>query len=644
MLKTDHTSDPQIEQLKKRISILEHALAATDVHFTVHDREGRFLYVNPRGLAAQNMRLEDVEGKSWRELGFPKEVGIPFEKQVERVFTEEVIIRDETEFPTKDGPRIFENVLQPAYDETGAVVVLVATRQDITHLRKAEEALRQSNAELQERSNELATALETAKHLREQAEKANRAKDTFLANMSHELRTPLNAILGYSQLMARDADISPKQKEYLDTIAHSSEHLLDLINNVLTISKIEAGHTALQENAFDLQRQIHDLQEMFQLRTDTKDLSLLIDIAPDVPNYIHADEGKLRQILTNLLNNAVKFTKEGGVRLGIGCQREEGGTEKVMLFIEVEDSGAGIEPEEMEALFEPFVQTTSGQLSHEGTGLGLPISKEFVNLMGGELRVSSVVGQGTTFHVQIPVTLADKEAVADLGLQQKRRVTGIEPGQTAPDGGLFRLLVVEDNDTNRELLINLLTPFGFEIRQAVNGAEGLETWEAWQPHLVWMDMRMPVMDGYEATRQIKTRAEVLGRTAIVVALTASAFEEERETVLAAGCDDFIRKPFHENEIFDALQRHLGLRFIYEATIPEPQVREHLLSDDLRTAIEVLPAEWVAELRKSAVALDVERVLGLVEVIRPQDPHLADTLAEWVNDFEFDKLLDLTPPK
>jgi len=641
MSKNDHTSDQQIEKLKKRISILEHALAATDVHFTVHDRQGRFLYVNPRGLAAQNLRLEDVEGKSWRELGFPEEVGIPFEKQVEQVFTEETIIRDETEFPTKEGPRIFENVLQPAYDQTGAVVVLVATRQDITHLREAEEALRQSNAELQKRSNELTTALETARHLREQAEKANRAKDTFLANMSHELRTPLNVILGYSQLMARDADITPKQQEYLDTIAHSSEHLLDLINNVLTISKIEAGHTALQENAFDLHRHIHDLQEMFQLRTDTKDLTLLIDIAPDVPNYIHADEGKLRQILTNLLNNAVKFTKEGGVTLRMRCQRQEDENANAMLFIEVEDSGVGIAAEEMEALFEPFVQTASGQQSHEGTGLGLPISKEFVNLMGGELGVSSIVGQGTTFRVQIPVTLADKEAVADLGLQQKRRVTGIEPGQTAPDGRPFRLLVVEDNATNCELLINLLTPFGFETRYAVNGVEGLEMWESWQPHLVWMDMRMPVMDGYEATRQIKARAEALGRSAIVVALTASAFEEERVTVLAAGCDDFIRKPFHENQILDALNRHLGLRFTYEASTPESRVEEQ---QNLRAAIENLPADWVADLRQSAIALDVERTQTLIDAIRPQESYLADRLAEWVNDFEFDKLLALTAPK
>jgi len=877
MSENDNSADRQVEDLKKKIATLEHALAATDVHFTVHDRQGRFLYVNPRGLAAQNLRLEDVEGKNWRELGFPEEVGIPFDKQVEQVFTEEVTIRTETEFPTKDGPRIFENVLQPARDDTGAVVALVATRQDITEIKTAEKAARESEEQLRfitdnipayvayvglddlcyrsvnnkfeqayarpreeiigqhikdiigesnyqfalkyidivrsgqavsyenifevedgkrwievnyaptfdaqgkpegivvlsfditerkradealresqeqfalfmdrlphgvfikeedstvayvnqyikdvlggehwvgrdahaafpehpdlaeammaddrnalaqgqteieeampdkdgnervfittkfriSRANkspllggiglditdrvkaerELAAALDTARHLRDQAEKANRAKDIFLANMSHELRTPLNAILGYSQLMARDVNVTHTQQEYLETIARSGEYLLNLINNVLTMSKIEAGRTTLQENAFDLHQQIYGLKEMFQLRADHKGLKLLLDIAPDVPNYIYADESKLRQVLINLLSNAVKFTFEGGVTLRIKSQLQEVEDTGAMLFIEVEDTGAGIAQEEIDTLFEPFTQTTSGQQSQEGTGLGLSISQQFVNLMGGKLSVRSIVEQGTVFHVQIPVTLADEETVEKLELSPQRRVTGVEPAQTAPDGGPFRLLVVEDNVPNRELLVKLLTPFGFELRTADNGKESVELWEQWQPHLVWMDMRLPVMDGYEATRQIKARAKTADRPVIVVALTASAFDEDRETIFIAGCDDLIRKPFREHEIFDALHRHLGLRFIYETSTPAPQETERMPSQDMRAAIERLPVEWVAELRQAAIALDVERTLILVEVIRPRESHLADTLAAWVGDFEFDKLLALIP--
>ncbi len=644
MSKNNNTVYQQVEELKRRIAILEHALTATDVHFTVHDRQGRFLYVNPAGLTAQNLRLEDIEGKSWRELGFPEGVGISFDKQVERVFTETVSIRTETEFPTKEGPRIFENVLQPAYDNTGTVVALVATRQDITDIRETEEALRKSNAELKERTTQLAAALDTAQHLRDQAEKANRAKDTFLANMSHELRTPLNAILGYSQLMARDVHITPTQQKYLETIARSGEHLLGLINDVLTMSKVEAGRTTLQEDAFDLHRQLRGLQEMFQLRADDKGLTLLVDIGPDVPRYVYADGGKLRQVLMNLLSNAVKFTEEGGVALRVGCQLQNVETADIMLIIEVEDTGAGIALEEMGTLFDPFTQTASGQQSQEGTGLGLPISQQFVNLMGGELGVSSNVGQGTIFRVQIPVILADKDAGKRLDLQPQRRVTGIEPDQATPDGGLFRILVVEDNASNRELLIKLLEPFGFDLRSAVNGAEGVEMWETWQPHLVWMDMRLPVMDGYEATRQIKARAEATDRAAVVVALTASAFEEDREAILASGCDDFVRKPFRENDIFNVLYHHLGVRFIYETVTPALDEAASVSLSALRAAVKTLPAAWAADLYQAIVVLDNNQILELSKAARLQAPELADMLAQWVHDFEYNKMMMLISPE
>jgi CheY-like chemotaxis protein len=275
--------------------------------------------------------------------------------------------------------------------------------------------------------------------------------------------------------------------------------------------------------------------------------------------------------------------------------------------------------------------------------LGLPISKQFVNLMGGELTVKSIVEQGTTFRVQLPVIVASEDAVEGLDMQSRRRITRTEPGQTAPDGGPFRLLIVEDNTSNRELLIKLLTPFGFELRAAVDGAQGVELWEQWQPHLVWMDMRLPVMDGYEATRQIKARTEAMDRSTVIVALTASAFEEDRDAILAAGCDDFIRKPFRENEIFDTLHRHLGVRFVYETVTPVLEVGASITQEGLRSAVKGLPAALVNDLYEAAVALDVKRVLALVKAVRPQAPHLANTLDQWMHNFEFDKLLILTKP-
>jgi CheY-like chemotaxis protein len=262
--------------------------------------------------------------------------------------------------------------------------------------------------------------------------------------------------------------------------------------------------------------------------------------------------------------------------------------------------------------------------------------------MGGKLSVNSVVDQGTTFRFQIPVGLATADAVEAIDLQPQRRVTGIEPGQTAPDGGPFRLLIVEDNTTNRDLLVELLTPFGFDLRTAIDGAEGVEMWEAWQPHLVWMDMRMPVMDGYEATRQIKARAEVTNHTAIIVALTASAFEEDRQAILEAGCDDLVRKPFREDKIFEILHKHLAIRFIY-AEEPEasPEVAEipdkSILTFD---RLQALPAEWLVALQDAAEKNYPQAANTIIDKIKELDEPLAEALAGLVKEYRFDSLLAL----
>ncbi|MBN1878441.1 MAG: response regulator [Anaerolineae bacterium] len=555
---------------------------------------------------------------------------------------------------------------RPMWDaDAKRVTHILGASQDITRDKIAEQALLRAKEAAE-------TAQVAAEEARVAAESANRAKSVFLANMSHELRTPLNAILGYSQLMARDPQVTQIQQEYLDTIGRSGEHLLGLINDVLTMSKIEAGRTTLQEHAFDLHRQLEGLSEMFSMQARDKELTLLLDIMANVPRYIYADEGKLRQILMNLLSNAVKFTEEGGVTLRVRCEgsgvrRESLENTSVLnsqlttpdsqlttpnsffLHFEVEDTGVGIAPEEMKMLFDPFIQTASGQKSLEGTGLGLPISQQFVTLMGGEMSVSSVMGQGSVFRVQIPATLAEVEEVEIPSLRPRQRVIGLEPDQHAPDGGSYRLLVVEDQPANYELLIKLLTPFGFDVHYAVNGKEGIDLWEQWQPHLVWMDMRMPVMDGYEATRQIKMKAQALGRDAIVIALTASAFEEDRNAIMEAGCDDFVRKPFRENEIFDALARHLQIRFIYE-TLPEGSstesrragAREEAATPDaLRPELQTLPAHWAVDMYQATTELDADRMELLIDDIRSQTPRLADILTQWIHDFEYEKIMRLT---
>jgi PAS domain S-box-containing protein len=541
--------------------------------------------------------------------------------------------RSTNENVTKDGRTIVcEWYNTPLIDDDGKAIGLASLVQDVTERMHAEEKLRE--------------AKEAAEEARVAAEAANRAKSVFLANMSHELRTPLNAILGFSQLMARDPGLSAEQQENLETIGRSGEHLLGLINDVLDLSKIEAGRVVLQENSFDLHRLLEGLEEMFRLRAADKGLTLIFDLAPDVPHYVRADEGKLRQVLMNLLGNAVKFTQEGGITLRIGTKDEGRRTteqptsvdRRSSLVFEVEDTGPGIAPEELEAVFDAFVQTASGQATHEGTGLGLPISRQFVRLMGGDLVVHSELGTGSLFKFDVQIELVDAAEV--LTSQSERRVIGLEPGQRAADGGSYRLLVAEDREASRKLLAKLLEPLGFEVREAVNGQEAIEVWEEWEPHLIWMDMRMPVMGGLEATKRIK--ATTRGQATVVIALTASAFEEDRQVILSEGCDDFVRKPFREAEIFDKLAKHLGVRFVYEVYEDQPADIAPTPQERLTPgALAVLPADWLAELNQAAVQADGDLVLDLVEQIRGQHPSVADALAGLVRNYRFDIIVTLT---
>ncbi|MBN1641113.1 MAG: PAS domain S-box protein [Anaerolineae bacterium] len=461
---------------------------------------------------------------------------------------------------------------------------------------------------------------------RRTAEAANQAKSRFLANMSHELRTPLNAILGFTQLMGGDPNLTAEQRQNLGIINRSGEHLLALINDVLEMSKIEAGRVALQEKSFDLYRLLDTLEEMFRLRAERKGLALSFERSENVPQYVEADEGKLRQVLMNLLGNAVKFTEQGGVALRVAKVEDH-------LLIEVADSGPGIAPEELNAVFEPFVQTASGQRSLEGTGLGLSISRQFARLMGGDITVRSELGQGSVFRFEAPIGLADT-AEAEAA-QPSRKVLGVAPGQ-----GVFRLLIVDDRETSRQLLVKLLEPLGFALRQAVHGREAIEVWEQWEPHLIWMDMRMPVMDGYQATRRI--RASAKGRETVIVALTASAFEDDRETIMSAGCDDIVRKPFRTEEILDKLTQHLGVRYVYadEPSQPAPTPPATTRDALAPAALAALPASWLTQLQQATIRANLDQVLALTEQVRAQNAALADALADLANGFEYKAILNL----
>ncbi len=502
--------------------------------------------------------------------------------------------------------------------------------------RKANERLSKVNVELEQRVMERTSALResetNALELAAKAESANQAKSVFIANMSHELRSPLNAVIGFSQLMLHTRNLPNEHYENASIIYRSGEYLLSLINNILDLSKIDAGKTTLNYQNFDLYHLVDDVEDMFYLRAANAGLKLVFERDPQVPRYLYSDEMKMRQVLINLLSNAIKFTKSGQIYLGISTvSRSE---EDCRLQFVVQDTGVGIAPDEIPNLFISFSQTKSGRDRQEGTGLGLAISRRFVQLMGGDIEVTSQLNQGTTFSFQIQSSLG-QDPLADSPDDQIMIAL-------APNQPTYRILVVDDKPVNCQLLVKLLRPLGFELQEAHDGQEAIAIWDQWEPHLIWMDMRMPVMDGYEATKYIKST--VKGNATAIIALTASAFEEEREVILSAGCDDFLRKPFNKQTIFDALSKHLGVKYVYEA-LPTYEREFDFLSDTPLTSdsFSQMSSQWISQLYQSAMEADKHLVKQLISEVPEQDSNLVRSLNKMAANFQFEQITDLIEP-
>ncbi|MBW4496031.1 MAG: response regulator [Oscillatoria princeps RMCB-10] len=488
---------------------------------------------------------------------------------------------------------------------------------------------------------------------KEAAEAANTAKSQFLANMSHELRTPLNAILGFTQVMSADTSLSAQNHQQLKIINGAGSHLLELINDILEMSKIEAGKSPLHESSFDLIALLDTLKEMLQLKAQAKGLQLIFEPDKSLPQFVRSDEGKLRQVLINILGNAIKFTEEGCVTLRVRVGKGAPGSEQknqspihnpkskiqnpqYPIIFEISDTGPGIALEEMDKLFECFAQTETGWKSQQGTGLGLPISRKFVQLMGGDIAVSSAVGRGTTFSFDIQVTLTDATEIQ--ALLPGRNILHLAPNQPQ-----YRILAVDDRAESRLLIAHILTSAGFQVQEAENGKEAVELWQSWEPHLILMDMRMPVMDGYEATKQIKSHLK--GEPAAIIALTASAFEEDRAAILSAGCDDFIRKPFQKELLLEKIGQHLGGLYIYEEESSQtkagkPNTETISPPADLSLHLAQMSPEWVEEVNQAAWYGSDDIILQLLESIPPEHAPLAEALAVLANNFEFEKIIKL----
>ncbi|MBD2612790.1 response regulator [Nostoc punctiforme FACHB-252] len=626
---------------------------------------------------------------------------------------------------------------KPIYDESGNLAFAIATFFEIAERKQAEKLLAEYNlileAQVKKRTDEFQQVIEQLQITQEEliesqkiaaqekqaavreaarSAAANLAKSEFLANMSHELRTPLNAILGFTQVMSLDYSLSSEHQQNLAIINRAGEHLLNLINDILEMSKIEAGRIRLNLSSFDLIYLLKNLEEILHLRAASKNLELVFEYAPNLPKYVETDENKLYQVLLNLLGNAIKFTEMGKVTLrvklgtGVWGQGDKEDNQYQMaavalhcltnaqsLIFEVEDTGCGIAPEEIDLLFEAFEQTEIGRKSQQGTGLGLAISRKYVELMGGDITVSSTPGVGSIFTFEVQIALACPREMPTN--QNKYPVLALAPAEEA-----YRILVVDDSKESRLLLVKILTSMGFEVKEATNGREAIVSWESWQPHLIFMDMRMPVMDGYEATRIIKSQElehrewgnghkelsvsdemnfpsptlvashlsgsqsyaaanslaprcdfpETLQgcspKQTIIIALTASAFEEERQKTLSIGCDDFIRKPFTQEVLLEKLSEHLGVKYTSQIQITNTSVVEQPTQmftsvAEVLSHLSQMPPEWLQQIHYAAASCSDDLILQLLKEIPSDKSQIFQVFRDLANNYQFEKIMELT---
>jgi PAS domain S-box-containing protein len=583
--------------------------------------DGCFVDANGGAIAFLEADWDEVIGKTSYELQIW--VDLQDREQILEILQARQAVRgQECRLRTRSGA--IRTVLYSAeLIEMGGQICLISTLNDISDRRQAEEDLQRAKV---------------------QAEEANRAKSLFFSKMSHELRTPLNAILGFAQVLNLDESLCSRQKEQLDIISRSGEHLLEMINEVLDIAKIEAGRVEVNVSLFDLHRCLETLKAMFALKAAGKGVSLLLDKAEDVPQFIKTDEGKLRQILMNLLSNAVKFTEIGYVLLRVRIENHSGSASaQTMLCFDIEDTGSGIALSELDEIFDAFVQSKLNHTPYVGTGLGLTICREFVRLLGGEISVSSTLGKGTLFQFYIPLHVSHELA---SGLKGTYSVLDSQVAHRDPTQSPYRLLVADDRYETRQHLVRLLESLGFDLREAESGDAAIELWSQWEPHLVWMG-QAPLQAGY--AMKLKFEAQLKERPAIIIGLIDSIAEEA--TALGSGCDGILHQPCEES-VRKTLAQYLGIRWTQDLRKSSSMTSRVLGLDELAKSgqscriltseyFRDLPIEWIRQVHQAAQAVNNVALYQLINQIPETHAVLAGTLNYLVQNFRCDMIFEVT---
>ena len=459
----------------------------------------------------------------------------------------------------------------------------------------------------------------------EQSKVANRAKSQFLANMSHELRTPLNSVLGFSRLIQQDKEVPERHKKNLEFINSSGKRLLSLINDILSVSRVEAGETQLEFGDFELPQFLRDIEKEQQLQAEKQGVKLKFTIDPKLPQYIQSDADKLRQIIGNLLGNAIKFVDGGEVELT--AQVWDRGSQGIDLQIEVRDNGLGVKESLLDEIFNTFVRVDNNR---EGTGLGLAITKRLVELMGGKIDVcNNRSGGGCTFALLLPIQQGEEGRPSNLSAEGV--VTAVASGRLD-----LRMLIVEDSLENRVLLRTRLQAVGFSIREAVNGIEGVEQYLQWHPHLIWMDIQMPELDGIAAMKQIRKLPG--GKECKIVAFTAGVFVEDHDQLMASGFDAILMKPYQENAPFELLEQLLGLTFRKDDVV-EAVNYEQLHDEVLR-----LKPEWKQEFLHMHKVGNYKGMKQLISELEAEFPTVKYRLTELLDAYDLKQLLEVINDK